>query len=196
MAILTAPGPRHAPMTGRDGLSWLLLLALAGCRAAPNPPSSQPVAEDPPLVAADSLRAAYLVAGRAVVDSALASRRDTAPACVSFVAGRIHYRAEPADLQRLVEPHRRYIARTQCPHTYTSMIGKVDSLGRPVDRAPRGYVDPHHLEITVPGRWTNDRLDIEVSVAQGTRIDKYLCLTRFRAGVPVVSCRHVSTIYS
>lgn len=176
--------------------SLVPLIAL-DCRSAPDPaPSPKALSEDPPLVVPDSLRAAYLAAGRAVVDSALASRPDSAPACVSFVEGRVHYRAEASDLQWVAEPHRRYLVRTQCPRTYTSMIVTVDSRGRPVDRPPRGYVDPHHLEIGIPGRWTNDRLDIEVSVVQGTRTDKYLCFTRFRAGAPIVSCRHVATIMS
>lgn len=154
------------------------------------------VAEDPPLIVPDSLRAAYLAAGRAVVDSLLASAQDTAPACVSFVQARTHYRAEPADLQRLAAPHRRFVVRTQCPRTYTSMIVTVDSLGRRVNPPPRGYVDPHRVEIMVPGQWTNDRMDVDVRVIQGTRTEKYLCFTRFRAAGPVVSCRHVGTSMS
>jgi hypothetical protein len=76
------------------------------------------------------------------------------------------------------------------------MIARVDSLGRVLDGPPRGYVDPHYLQLILPGRWTNDRLDIEVAIGQGTRIDKYLCFTRFTAGRPVATCRHVSTSIS
>jgi hypothetical protein len=76
------------------------------------------------------------------------------------------------------------------------MIARVDSLGRVLDGPPRGYVDPHYLQLILSGRWTNDRLDIEVAIGQGTRIDKYLCFTRFTAGRPVATCRHVSTSIS
>lgn len=174
-----------------------LIIALVACRTSATPrPALAPAVEDPALSIADSVRALYLVAGRAVLDSALVAAPDTAPVCVSFVRGRTHYRPELSDLRRLADPHRRYIPRTQCPRTYASMIALVDSLGRVVDHAPRGYVDPHYLQLVLPGEWTNDRLDIDVAIGQGTRIDKYLCFTRFTAGVPVAACRHVSTSIS
>ena len=178
-------------------MSGGLVVGLAACRASAAPGAiSGPVVEDPPFSIADSIRALYLVAGRAVVDSALVAAPDTAPVCVSFVRAKTHYRPEIADLRRLAEARRRYIPRTHCPQAYTSMIARVDSRGHVVDRAPRGYVDPHYLQLVVPGLWTNDRLDIEVAVGQGTRIDKYLCFTRFTAGRPVAACRHVSTSMS
>src|SRR5665213_2607846 len=49
------------------------------------PPTTPP--DDPPLVIADSVRALFLKAGRAAVDSGLAAARDTAPACVYFANG-------------------------------------------------------------------------------------------------------------
>jgi hypothetical protein len=177
--------------------SGILLLTLLDCRPAAAPGRApKPLPEDPALLIADSLRALYVAAGRAVVDSALASLPDTAPACVSFVQTSTHYRAEPSDLQRLAEPRRRYIARLQCPRTYSSMLVTLDSHGHPVDPPPPSYVDPYHLEITLPGRWTKDRLDVDVVLVQGTRTDKYLCFTRFRAGAPAVACRHISTSLS
>lgn len=149
------------------------------------------------LVIADSLRALYVAAGRAVVDSTLASLPDTAPTCVSFIQMGTHYGAERSDLQQLAEPHRRYISRAQCPRTYSSMIVTVDSRGRPVDPPPPpGYVDPHYLVIALPGRWTNDRLDVDVSLIQGTRTDTYLCFTRLRLGKAVVACRYINTSMS
>jgi len=177
--------------------SGVLFLTLLECRPAALPARApKPVAEDPALLIADSVRTLYVTAARAVVDSALASLPDTAPACVSFVQTGTHYRAEPSDLQHLAEPRRRYVARAQCPRTYASMIVTLDSHGHPVDPAPPGYVDPHHLEIGLPGRWTTDRLDVDVFLVQGTRTDKYLCFTRFRASAPVVACRHISTSLS
>jgi hypothetical protein len=157
--------------------------------AAVSRPDPQPVADDPPLVLADSVRNLILAAGRMVVDSAFATVRDTAPACVSFVNERTHFRPEPADLRRLADSRRRFVPRTQCPRTYTSMIARVDSRGRPVDPAPRGYVDPHYLQFVLPGRWTGDRLDIDIRVVQGTRAVTYLCVTRLTEGVPIARCR-------
>jgi hypothetical protein len=175
----------------------LLLFSIVGCRAAVAPVRApRVVAEDPPLSIADSVRVLLLAASRAVVDSALASAPDTAPACVSVVRAAIHYRLALAELRQLAESRRRYISRAQCPRTYTSTIARIDSLGRPVDRPPPGYVDPHYLELALPGRWTNDRLDFDLAISQGTRTDTYLCFTRFRAGKPVVACRHISTSMS
>lgn len=182
--------------SGRTKLAIIgLALAATGChRIVASWNSPRP--DDPPLEIADSVRSLLLVAGRAVVDSALVTVADTAPACVSFTSGSSYYRLEPADLSRLAEPRRRYIARTKCPRTYTSMIATVDSLGRPVNLAPHGYVDPHYLLFQLPGRWTNDRFDITVNVVQGTRTDSYLCFTRLSARGPVAACRYIRTALS
>ena len=177
--------------------SGILLVSVLDCRPAAAPTRApRSATEDPVLIIADSLRALYIAAGRAVIDSAVATLPDTAPTCVSFVQMGTHYGAERSDLQRLAEPRRRYIPRAQCPRTYGSMIVTVDSHGQPIDSPPPGYVDPHHLEIALPGRWTNDRLDVDVSLVQGTRTEKYLCFTRFRSGTAVVACRHISTYVS
>ncbi len=176
-----------------------LALVVTGCRIiTASRHGSRPAPDDPPLVIADSGRSLLLVAGRAVVESVLMAAADTAPACVSFVGGSAYYRLEAADLSRLAEPHRRYIPRTKCPRTYTSMIALVDSLGHRVDPAPVGYIDPYYLLLELPAHWGGayDRSDITVNVVQGTQTDTYLCTARFAARGAVAACRHVRTTMS
>ncbi len=172
----------------------MLLLALLDCRrATARARAPAPAAEDPALVIPDSLRVRYVAAARAVIDSVKASLPDTATVCVAFVQNGIRYRAEQSDLQRLSESRRRYVSGAECPRTYSRMIVTVDGQGRPVDPSPPGHIDPHHIEITLPGRWTNDRMDVDVSLIQGMHRKTYLCFTRVAGGAPAVACRHVGT---
>ena len=185
--------PREA---GRANAARLMLvvtatvIALAACgNRAPGPTPSRPPRPLPGLALDDSLRPTLLAVGRAVLDDALSSTKDTAAVCVIFVwPGRGEYRPDPTDLRVLAESadrrdlQRRFISITDCPKTYESMILTVDADGRRVDPAPQGYVDPHLLRIDVPERWdpkSGERsITVMVRVSQGTGTDEYLCRVR------------------
>ena len=90
------------------------------------------------------------------------------PFCVSF-ADTAHEGPVPGpELSRLrVSVH--LIPASACPPTYTSMILQVDSLGRPLNPRPQGYIDPYYLRIWEPVRVTDRLLAVRIEATQGTR---------------------------
>lgn len=78
-------------------------------------------------------------------------------------------------------PRRRAVTLANCPRTYASMITHVDSLGRPVDPAPPGWVDPFILTVTRIEPWTRDVVVVTADLEQGTGGRQYRCGVR-RAG--------------
>lgn len=144
---------------------------------------------DPPLIAADSVRNMLVLAGRAVVASIMATVSDSAPVCVSFAEGRERYRATATEHRMLSDGRVAVLDRTDCPETYANMIAYVDSLGRPLQRRPPGYVDPRYVELVLPVQWSMFTVIVEVEVSQGTSSDTYQCLRNRTATNQAFSCR-------
>jgi hypothetical protein len=170
-----------------------LLIALATGVASCAHHSTNASHQDPPLRVADSVRTTLLIAGREVLARNLAATRDTSPVCVSFANGKESYRLEPADLRVLADDRHRYVPQTACPPTYDTMAFLVDSHGRPVNRRPPNYVDPHELELVLPVALVASSPSVRVRIRQGTATDIYECLVHRDQGAISVSCRVIGS---
>jgi hypothetical protein len=84
------------------------------------------------------------------------------------------------------------VSVTHCPPSYASMILSLDSLGRPIDRRPPGYVDPIKLSIAGLRAWTSDVYVFAIDVWQGIAGTKRRCqATRSsRDSAWVIACGH------
>lgn len=163
----------------------------AGAVGAAQVPGRVSRTAHPPLVAADSVRNVLVLAGRAVVASVLATGSDSAPVCVSFAEGRERYRATEAERRMLSDGRVAVLDATDCPETYASMFTLVDSLGRPIERRPPGYVDPRYVELMLPVQWSMYSVIVDVRVQHGMSTDTYQCLRRRTATNQPFSCRAI-----
>ena len=93
---------------------------------------------------------------------------------------------DTAAVRQLSAGGRRALPMAACPHTYTSMITTIDSLGRVVDPAPPGGIDPYLLSVVSVDPWTVDIVRVTVDVGHGTAGHRYLCgVGRDSKAIPV-----------
>jgi hypothetical protein len=159
----------------------LLSLAIVACasRTGPETRSTTPR----PLLALSSAETGVAAASiRAVIDL-LPS--DTAAACVTLSGGPPAYWYSPDTslMRRIGAGARRVVAPAECPPTYSTMIARIDSSGRPNSPvAPPGYVDPHEITVGERRMIGADFADVTIDVSQGTLNDFYRCTAHRPAG--------------
>ncbi len=99
--------------------------------------------------------------------------------CVRMLRDSVPAPADPATLERLTTTGRRAVAEgPDCPRTYASMIAMVDSNGRIIERGPPGWVDPHHVSVSLIVPWSRDVLLVEGAVTWGLGGIRYRCGVR------------------
>jgi len=125
----------------------------------------------------------------AAVDSIAAEWKDSTSLCIEIGDSAAVPGAPSDGLLRALRTRQKPVRAAECPPTYTHMISIVDSLGRPLNPAPPGYVDPHILTVSRP-RFEDDSAGwVHVVARQGTRGDVYKCATQYLRGRAVAVCR-------
>jgi hypothetical protein len=119
-------------------------------------------------------------------------RPGTAGVCISLLSSQERTELPDTALVAALSRVRPVMAANVCPRTYTSMLVVVDSLGRPTDPPPPGYVDPTALTFGRPQFDAKDHAYIYVRQEQGTSGRDYLCTAGGERG-RVVRCREVSS---
>ena len=95
--------------------------------------------------------------------------------CVSIRRDSVSVPADAETLRSLVRPGRRAVVPRDCPRTYSSMVNVVDSLGNPINPAPRGWVDPYSLSISDVEGWERDLVLVSGEVVHATGEQGFVC---------------------
>lgn len=171
----------------RKVAAFALLTGAAACRSAARDPAyAYSLRTRLPVAHLTTRDVAAIIAA---VDSSGATARDRAPICLAVRGADSTLFDATAELQRTLAPGRRVVRRIDCPPTYTTMV-------RVPDRAPRGYVDPHIVTISIPRFESSERGVVVLSAAQGTAETTYECLTWRAGGIWRAHCQVIRTLIS
>ena len=169
-----------------------LLLAAVGC-AGRNQAAARPESEGHDLLAAvmDTI-----MGHAAFVDSLSGKPAGRSRICLSMID--IDRTDRPPDPRTvaLMKSGARVVPLDACPHTYASMFGPVDSLGRRVSSIPLGHQDPHRIELGLPIYALRGTSWVYVKDQNGTGTREWWCrVVRAPSGI-VVRCDNVRTSIS
>jgi hypothetical protein len=99
--------------------------------------------------------------------------------CVRILRDGVPAPADPATLARLTSPGQKAVAEgPDCPPTYASMFAMVDSNDRIIERGPPGWVDPHHVSVSLIVPWSLEVVLVESAVSKGMGGIRYRCGVR------------------
>ena len=127
-----------------------------------------------------------------VLDEVLAPLNDSGVVCLQIMSdARGSAPAMDAILPRL-QTRRRVVREADCPPTYTQMVIITDSLGRPTNPKPPGYVDPHRIQLSRPQFVASHSGSVEVQHYQGTVGRRLRCEVWRRPTVTSSECEEVS----
>lgn len=126
----------------------------------------------------------------AAIDTIATHWTDSSTICLSVMSTAPRPTAADDQLLRRIRT-RRAVPPARCPKTYTTMLVVVDSLGRPTNLAPAGYVDPHILTVGRPQYGQPGYGWVHVRESHGTTSRVYLCTVQQYDGPATASCRQV-----
>ncbi len=95
------------------------------------------------------------------------STPSTLTVCVQALRASETPELHAAQLRRMSSLTLKAVDANECPRTYASMQVVLDSLGRPVDPRPPGWVDPHRVHVRTANPWSGDAVLIEADVRRG-----------------------------
>ena len=154
---------------------------------------AQPVVGQRPSRPVAALTVAEQTIMAAALDSIAAAWPDSTTLCLRVLGGPGGWEMPPERLLRVLRMRQRPVSSTRCPRTYTSMVVRVDSLGRRIDeRAPQGYVDPYVLSVGRPQMESDSYGWVHVRELQGTAGRAYLCTVQYVRRLAWAHCETLS----